>query len=98
VALHLEALDGIERGDDVAADSTLERLLRLDDGYIPGIVERALLLHRRGETGAAMRMMSEALRRTAHLPPDAVIRGPRELPLQFYRQSAQAFLDRRRAR
>jgi len=97
VALHLEALARIERGDDAAADRALDRLLGLDDGYLPGIVERALLLNRRGDAGAAARMMADVLRRSAHLPSEAPIAGPCELPLSFYRQSAEAFLERRRA-
>ena len=97
VALHLEALARIERGDDSAADRVLADLLAIDDGYLPGIVERALLLSRRGDMAAAARMMADVLRRSAHLPSEAPIVGPCELPLSFYRHSAAAFLERRRA-
>ena len=97
VTLHLEALRKIERGDDGAADRVLGLLLDLNDAYLPGIVERALLFDRRGEIGTATRLMADVLRRTDHLPLEAPIAGPRELPLRFYRQSAEAFLERRRA-
>jgi chemotaxis protein methyltransferase CheR len=96
VALHLEALARIERGDDAAADRVLGLLLGLDDGYLPGIVERALLFDRRGDIGTAARLMADVLRRTHHLPAESPIAGPSELPLRFYRQSAEAFLERRR--
>jgi hypothetical protein len=62
--------------------------------YVPGILERALLHVRNGEPTAAASLMREVLRRTEKLPLEQLLAGPEELPVSFYRRSAQTFLER----
>ncbi len=94
VPLHLKALVFIERGDKTASEQTLLELTSRVPGYVPGILERALLHVRLGQRNAAVTMMREVLRRTEKLPLDALLSGPEPLPVSFYRDSAETFLRR----
>ncbi len=97
VALHLQALAHIDDGDDTAASRLLHRLLALDPDYIPGLTELALLENRGHRFGEAHKLMARVLDSTEPLPVDALVQGPRPLPVSFYRESALAF-SRRGAR
>ena len=50
-------------------------------------------VHPQREAHAAIQLMREILRRAAALQPDQVLRAPEPLPVSFYQQSAQAFLE-----
>ena len=92
VALHLRALVHIERGQKKVAEKELSDLARLAPDYVPGILERALLHVRMGEKSAAASLMREVLKRIEKLPGDELLPGPEELPVSFYRDSAETFL------
>ena len=93
VALHLRALVHIERGAQKLAEQELQDLLALAPDYLPGILERALLHARLGERSAAAALMREVVRRAQALPEGELIPGPEPLPLRFYLDSAQAWLQ-----
>jgi SAM-dependent methyltransferase len=88
VVLHLRALRHIERGERQVADQALAELCRLVPGYVPGLVEHALLKLRNGEQTAAAALMREVLRRLDKLPAEELVPGPEPLPVGFYRESA----------
>jgi chemotaxis methyl-accepting protein methylase len=92
VAFHLRALRHIERGERQLAEKELAELCKLVPDYVPGIVERALLKMRGGETAAAATLMREVLRRTDKLKPEELLPGPEPLPVSFYRESAGSVL------
>jgi chemotaxis protein methyltransferase CheR len=92
IALHLRALEQIESGEHKRALAELEELSRKAPDYLPALLERALLLKRRGERTAASLLMREVLRRSEALLPDQVVEGPEPLVARFYRESAVAYL------
>jgi chemotaxis protein methyltransferase CheR len=93
VALHLDALASIERGDRRGAERELEELRRVAPDYLPGMFEHALLHIRHGDTKQAERVMRELLRRLQPLAADAVLAGPEDLTVDYYRVAARAFLE-----
>lgn len=92
VAEHLRALEQIERGELREAEEILGALCRSAPGYVPGLLERALLFGRNGQRAQGLKLVKEVLRRIESLPPDAVLRGPEPLPVRFYWSTAQAYL------
>lgn len=94
IARHLAALEHLERGELSLAAKALTDLLATAENYLPGLLERALLHNRCGERQRAVERMREVLRRAARLPSRDVVAGPEPLPVDFYRRSAEAFLER----
>ncbi|HZO16750.1 MAG TPA: CheR family methyltransferase [Polyangiaceae bacterium] len=94
VELHLRALAELDAGELRKAAALLGELVTRAPGYLPGLVEQALLHMRRGERASAMALMREVRRRTSELDPDTTIAGPEPLPARFYAATARAFLDR----
>ena len=92
ISLHLRALLQLERGELEAAERTLQALLAASPGYLPGLLERALLHQRRGEPAAATQLIREVHRRASALPADQLVPGPEPLQARFYVESAEAFL------
>jgi len=92
VSLHLGALAHIERGDHARARAVLRELQRLAPGYLPGMLEGALLHAREGRRADAAALMRSVLQRARALPAEQPIAGPETLPASFYAATAQAFL------
>jgi chemotaxis protein methyltransferase CheR len=95
VAIHLRALQFVERKQHQAAERVLQELSRVSPEYLPGLLERALHAARVGEWSRAAKLMRELLGRTDTLKPDEMVAGPEPLPVSFFRASAEAFLTRR---
>ena len=93
IELHLAALGQIDRGADDAADQLLRQVESHHPGYVPGLLERALLLHRTGDSRGTHRLMLEVLRLVDGRPADEPIDGPQQLPVEYYRHSAESFLE-----
>jgi len=94
IALHRSALMWIELGGRSSVDKALFELNRLYPDYVPGLLERALLHARKGDRAGAVTWMNELLRKTEGLPEDQIVLGLEELPVGFYRTTAQAYLAR----
>ncbi len=92
VARHVEALGLVERGDRARARAVLEDLAKLAPDYVPGLLERALLLHRLGERKEAIVLLRRVLEGLARRPDDEVVAAPEPLPVAYYRQAARALL------
>jgi chemotaxis protein methyltransferase CheR len=92
VAEHLRALTFIETGHPQDAAVVLAAIQRAAPEYLPGLLERALLHQRAGETGAARHLVREVLARTEGLPADHPVAGPEVLPISYYRTSAMTML------
>ncbi len=92
VAVHLKAIDLIERGLRQAASGILAELCRTAPDYLPGLLEQALLWTHAGQPRRAADRMREILERTADLPAETPVVGPEKLPLAYYRASAEAYL------
>jgi chemotaxis protein methyltransferase CheR len=95
VALHVKALQFVERKQHPAAERLLNELDQLAPNYLPGLLERALQSARTGQWARAAGLMRELLQRTEHRGLEEVVAGPEPLPVSFYRASAEAFLARR---
>jgi chemotaxis protein methyltransferase CheR len=91
--LHLKALEHIESGNVIKAESQLDDLVMQYPDYLPGLLELALLRERRGARAAAYPLMRAVYSRAARLPPDQIIEGPEALPARFYKASADAYLN-----
>jgi chemotaxis protein methyltransferase CheR len=98
VAVHLRALALIDRGDDAQASALLDALCEDAPEYVPGLIERALLHLRQGAVPLAQKRMRDVLRLTVRLPADQILAAPEPLPVQFYADSAEAFLERHERR
>lgn len=92
IELHTRALVLVERGRHSEAQRLLSELGMQWPDYLPGLLERALLFGRCGQAARARALMHELLRRLEGKPADASLRGPEELPVSYYRASAEAFL------
>ncbi len=91
VALHLEALDHLDRGRVDLAENVLACLA---PSYLPGLLERALLFERLGHRERAKTLMQEVLVRVRALPEDALVDGPETLPALYFRSTAEAYVAR----
>jgi hypothetical protein len=91
--LHLKALEHIEAGNVIKAESQLDDLVMQYPDYLPGLLELALLRERRGARAAAYPLMRAVYARAARLPPDQIVEGPEALPARFYKASADAYLN-----
>jgi chemotaxis methyl-accepting protein methylase len=98
VAQHVKALGLIERGEANAALNLLRDLYRSTPDYLPALLELALLHTRHGQRGAATALMQELVRRTDDVPLEQAVPGPEELPISYYRATAEAFLAGARKR
>jgi chemotaxis protein methyltransferase CheR len=94
IAVHLRALTHIERGEHGTANQILGELCEQAPEYVPGLMERALLCMRSGQHSHAVRLMRQVRDRVEGLPAEQIISGPEPLPVQFYTDSAHAFLQR----
>ena len=94
IALHLRALACVEDGDVDQAARHLANAAHVAQPYVPGLVERALLLDRRGDVAVAREHMRTAAQIVAALDDDDVIVGPEPTPARFWRASIAAFADR----
>jgi hypothetical protein len=94
VALHVQALTEIERGNNRHAEAILQRLGDPGSGYLPGMVEWALMCFRWGDRSAAKRLSRTVLELIEGMPPDTIVDGPEPLPAAFYQTSVRALLDR----
>jgi len=92
VSLHVRALAHLDRGDHARARALLAELVQLAPGYLPGVLEGALLHAREGRRGTAHDLMRALLERALALPPEQPIPGPEILPARFYAAAAQSFL------
>jgi chemotaxis protein methyltransferase CheR len=92
IALHLRALTLLERGDLAGAGTQLERVLSCAPGYLPGLLQLALLRDRTGRRGEAARLMREILDRTASMPREETVPGPEDLAVGYLQASARAYL------
>jgi hypothetical protein len=95
VGLHVVALRLIEGGDIANARRILDDLCASSPDYVPGLVERALLLARQGELGIATSVMRDVVARTDRIDTEQILPGPEPLPVGFYRGAAQSFLGGR---
>jgi len=94
VAVHCRVLELVERHELAQAARVLDELLREVPDYLPGMLERALLCHRAHDQARTRALMSEIVARTERVSPDALVDGPEQLSVSYYRISAQAFLER----
>jgi chemotaxis protein methyltransferase CheR len=92
VSLHLRALSHIERGEHARARALLVEILEVAPGYLPGVLEGALLHAREGRRATAAELMRFVLSRALDLPAEQPIAGPEILPASFYAAAAQSFL------
>jgi chemotaxis protein methyltransferase CheR len=97
VSTHERALGLIESGDRKGAERLLEELLARAPDYVPGLFEFALLHRRAGREDFAIESMRGLLRRVESLSDDALLEGPHELTVHYYRVAARAFLGTRRS-
>jgi chemotaxis protein methyltransferase CheR len=93
VALHVELLDAIERGERRKADSLLVEIRRSAPDYLAVRLEAALMHKRFGEKAAARKELRELLDLLHFAADDDVLLGPESLPVSYYRSAAQALLD-----
>jgi hypothetical protein len=93
VDAHLHALALTEQGEWHAAEDVLADLYRTTPDYLPGLFEYAVLFIRSGRLRRAGALMKELLTRLTPLRSDLVLAGPEELPAEYYRVAARAFLD-----
>ncbi len=94
VARHLLALAAIERGEAGAAADLLWALRGEARGYLPCILELALLEARRGNAALAVELMHELRGACAGLGEHVLLNGPEPMPASFYASMAELFLTR----
>jgi chemotaxis methyl-accepting protein methylase len=94
VAEHLRALAHLDRGQPAAAETVLRALLARHPDYLPGLLERALLLEKLGHAAKAAEAMRAVLSLASALADGVTVQGPELLPVAYYRASASAFLQR----
>ena len=94
VATHLLALEALERGWHRRAEQLLHDLSARCPDYLPAVFEQALLHVRAGDVGRGVHFMRELLARTEDLAPEAIVAGPEDLPVSYYRTAARALLAR----
>ena len=95
IAKHIQALVHLERGRHREAKRLLTELEQHSPEYLPAVLEDALLSGRRGDHAYARQRMKELLAKLEGRPADQLLPGPEELPVAFYRASAEAFLKGR---
>jgi chemotaxis methyl-accepting protein methylase len=93
VAMHLELLHAIERGERRKAETLVAEIRRLAPGYLAVRLEQALMYKRFGEKAAARTQVRELLELLRRTPDDEVLLGPEPLPVSYYRTAAQALLN-----
>ncbi len=93
IALHLRALVFVERGQRACAEQMLSELRAKAPDYLPGLFEQALLYVRRDDHPRATACMEELVRRVVALPSDALVPGPEDLSIEYYRVAAKAYLN-----
>jgi chemotaxis methyl-accepting protein methylase len=94
LALHRSALMWIEIGGRGSAEKALAELNRSYPNYLPGILERALAHVRKADHANATTWMREVLRRCEGRKDDELVPGLEDLPIEFYRETARAYLGR----
>jgi chemotaxis methyl-accepting protein methylase len=94
VEAHIVALRHIERGEIKSAADILWTLRGEFPDYLPGTLELALLEARRGNTPLAKELMHELSAACAKPHDGALVSGPEQLPVSFYRSMAELFLER----
>jgi len=95
IALHLRALEAVEKEEETEAGRLLGCLRREFPDYLPGLYEIALWNVRRKKKAAAEELMRELLKKLKGKSKSRTIPGPQSLTAGFYRVSAQAFLARK---
>ncbi|MDP1822322.1 MAG: CheR family methyltransferase [Archangium sp.] len=91
---HAEAVSVAEAGRSRGALRLLDELSGEAAGYVPALLERALLRLRLGENGTARELAGGVLARLEHLDADARVDGPVPLSAAYYRAAALALLER----
>jgi chemotaxis protein methyltransferase CheR len=97
VKVHLEAIHLIEARRFGEAEALLGTLAG-GAGYVPALLELALLAERRGRPARAAELATRVLELLAGRDPDDDVTGPEPLPVQYYTTSASTFLARLRGR
>ncbi len=97
VKVHLEAIHLIEARRFGEAEALLGTLAG-GAGYVPALLELALLAERRGRPARATELATRVLELLAGRDPDDDVTGPEPLPVQYYTTSASTFLARLRGR
>lgn len=96
VAMHVEALARLERGDTRGAHAQLAALADAYPTYVPGMLELAMLDSRLGHARRASTLVRRVLELLAPIADDAVVSGPEPLGARFYRETAFAWLRSKR--
>ncbi|HSK05774.1 MAG TPA: CheR family methyltransferase, partial [Kofleriaceae bacterium] len=97
VKVHLAAIHLIEARRFGEAEALLGTLGG-GGGYVPALLELALLAERRGQPARAAELATRVLELLAGRDPDDDVTGPEPLPVQYYTTSASTFLARLRGR
>lgn len=97
VASHLRALHLIEARRFAEAEALLSGLVGAG-GYVPALLELALLAERRGRPSRATELAARVLELLERRDPDAEVAGPEPLPVRYYTTIAHTFLARLRGR
>jgi hypothetical protein len=96
IEAHRAALEMVEHGELGQARATLRALRGSVPGYLPGVVDLALVYARLGHGQEAVRTMKEALQALSQVPDGELVAGPEPLPAEYYKAVAQVFLTQRR--
>jgi SAM-dependent methyltransferase len=97
VAAHLRALHLLEASRLAEAEILLSGLVGAG-GYVPALLELALLSERRGRPARAAELAARVLELLERRDPDAEVAGPEPLPVRYYTTIAHTFLARLRGR
>jgi chemotaxis protein methyltransferase CheR len=94
VLLHLRALEAMENESHRETEHQLKQLHRKFPDYLPGLYENAMWNARNKRVAAARGFMEELFNRLKARDFQEVVRGPRDLTVDFYLASALSFLKR----
>jgi chemotaxis protein methyltransferase CheR len=94
VLLHLRALEAMEKESHREVEHHLKQLHHQFPDYLPGLYENAMWNARNKKTAAAKGFMEDLFNRLKKRDFQEVIRGPRDLTVDFYLASALSFLKR----
>jgi hypothetical protein len=92
VDTHVRALALTEHADWRATGQLLAGLHSAAPNYLPGLFEYAVLCARSGRRERATVLMRDLADRLSRLEATAPVPGPEELPAEYYRVAAAAFL------
>lgn len=89
---HMHALVLIEDNQRREALTVLGEIRRRAPSYVAACLDQALLCQKSGQRKMAMELMQEVLRLTSKLHVDTLLPGLEDLPVSYYRSTAETFL------